>query len=1043
MKKSLLFSAAALLLAGSISVSAAEVWNIETVWAYNNVNGTCNPIPGLDGGWGGLQNNPANVSATCSRFATGLNGKILTTDHIKNAIIAVGGDNSIETYVTLPARTATKWNGSAVTTDDAGNVIFDYCFIDAEKSLTQWGVVDKNKQITNIDLSTPLMDLGVTGRVDCMGHIVGDVNSAEGGIGYVTMQNSGQVLMFHFKGDGTKVTSLTAKKCTTVIEGLKADEGNSELNYAVPAYFTVSEILAAKYPQNSFYAPYGRVDWEANQAIHKDAGAKPISEGYIAAFTADGSFAPMTGIGNRCRGALASFQHNGQTYLIRNYVSPEYFEKHPALTPSLCTLNYGIFDLSGNCVASWQESDAANGQGMTSIAVDKAGDNAYNIYTYYVNGGDGKETATKAGVYAALTKLTISEATTNGSGTKADPYIIASKEDLCNAYKLMTAGATVYFKQTADIDMAGVDNYTAIAGFQGGWSYDGGETYKYDNVVYYDGGNHIIKNFAPKSRAAVDNNGYYCQSIFGVLSGEVKNLGIIDANIADAEQGVGVLASYGGHSNAIGVKVDNVFVTAKMTGSGYTGGFFGTTGNTVEVTNSYAVVDIDVAGYAGGLVGRLRNDMTVSEGYVAATLKSGKGAAGIVASSDKTPAIAGTRFFAIGEGNAAEGATATGVSVVAALDETSLGRIQKLAAFNEKKMIGEYPTLNWYNPSVVVGPGSGTEADPYIIASAEDLCNAYKLMTAGATVYFKQTADIDMAGVDNYTAIAGFQGGWSYDGGETYKYDNVVYYDGGNHIIKNFAPKSRAAVDNNGYYCQSIFGVLSGEVKNLGIIDANIADAEQGVGVLASYGGHSNAIGVKVDNVFVTAKMTGSGYTGGFFGTTGNTVEVTNSYAVVDIDVAGYAGGLVGRLRNDMTVSEGYVAATLKSGKGAAGIVASSDKAPAIAGTRFFAIGEGNAAEGATATGVSVVAALDETSLSRIQKLAAFNEKKMFENYPTLNWMTDEQISAGVDDVVVDGAENENAPVEYYNLQGMRVENPSNGIYIKRQGNKVSKIYVR
>jgi len=34
----------------------------------------------------------------------------------------------------------------------------------------------------------------------------------------------------------------------------------------------------------------------------------------------------------------------------------------------------------------------------------------------------------------------------------------------------------------------------------------------------------------------------------------------------------------------------------------------------------------------------------------------------------------------------------------------------------------------------------------------------------------------------------------------------------------------------------------------------------------------------------------------------------------------------------------------------------------------------------------------------------------------------------------------ENAPVEYFNLQGVRVENPANGLYIKRQGNKVAKV---
>ena len=36
----------------------------------------------------------------------------------------------------------------------------------------------------------------------------------------------------------------------------------------------------------------------------------------------------------------------------------------------------------------------------------------------------------------------------------------------------------------------------------------------------------------------------------------------------------------------------------------------------------------------------------------------------------------------------------------------------------------------------------------------------------------------------------------------------------------------------------------------------------------------------------------------------------------------------------------------------------------------------------------------------------------------------------------------ENAPVEYYNLQGLKVKEPSKGIYIKKQGNKVEKIVV-
>ena len=48
-------------------------------------------------------------------------------------------------------------------------------------------------------------------------------------------------------------------------------------------------------------------------------------------------------------------------------------------------------------------------------------------------------------------------------------------------------------------------------------------------------------------------------------------------------------------------------------------------------------------------------------------------------------------------------------------------------------------------------------------------------------------------------------------------------------------------------------------------------------------------------------------------------------------------------------------------------------------------------------------------------------------------------------DAGVDGIESDNlnAPVEYFNLQGVKVANPANGLYIVRQGNKVTKQVIR
>ncbi len=48
--------------------------------------------------------------------------------------------------------------------------------------------------------------------------------------------------------------------------------------------------------------------------------------------------------------------------------------------------------------------------------------------------------------------------------------------------------------------------------------------------------------------------------------------------------------------------------------------------------------------------------------------------------------------------------------------------------------------------------------------------------------------------------------------------------------------------------------------------------------------------------------------------------------------------------------------------------------------------------------------------------------------------------NVGINKVAVD---NENAPVEYYNLQGVKVANPSNGVFIKVQGKKATKVYIK
>ena len=117
------------------------------------------------------------------------------------------------------------------------------------------------------------------------------------------------------------------------------------------------------------------------------------------------------------------------------------------------------------------------------------------------------------------------------------------------------------------------------------------------------------------------------------------------------------------------------------------------------------------------------------------------------------------------------------------------------------------------------GGGSGTEKDPWLITSSEDLIALADFLNTGKAAsydaqsagignchgyYFKQTADIDLTDV-TWKPI-----GYS---SSTFKYF-AGNYDGDGHIIANAT--SNGEVDDNGYATAGIFGyVFRGSVQNL------------------------------------------------------------------------------------------------------------------------------------------------------------------------------------------------------------------------------------
>ena len=70
------------------------------------------------------------------------------------------------------------------------------------------------------------------------------------------------------------------------------------------------------------------------------------------------------------------------------------------------------------------------------------------------------------------------------------------------------------------------------------------------------------------------------------------------------------------------------------------------------------------------------------------------------------------------------------------------------------------------------------------------------------------------------------------------------------------------------------------------------------------------------------------------------------------------------------------------------------------------------------------------------------------ENDTRLNCFDEVEISynpnaiAGIESVGA-GVDNTDAPVVYYNLQGVRVGNPQGGIFIRQQGTEATKVFVK
>ncbi|MBB6734845.1 S-layer homology domain-containing protein [Cohnella zeiphila] len=169
--------------------------------------------------------------------------------------------------------------------------------------------------------------------------------------------------------------------------------------------------------------------------------------------------------------------------------------------------------------------------------------------------------------------------------------------------------------------------------------------------------------------------------------------------------------------------------------------------------------------------------------------------------------------------------------------------------------------------------GSGTESDPYIVMTPDDLSAIRDNLSA----YYRLGADIELKDYDT-----GDDGGWLPIGPNTPNFTGTL--DGDGHAIRNLR------INRPGELKQGLFGILFGTVKNLRMIGANVTGFQY-VGILAG------SIAGNVQDVYVAGNVNGHTYVGGLAGFNTGTIQgaFANVKAVGDVNSAAI-GGLVGEL---------------------------------------------------------------------------------------------------------------------------------------------------
>lgn len=466
-----------------------------------------------------------------------------------------------------------------------------------------------------------------------------------------------------------------------------------------------------------------------------------------------------------------------------------------------------------------------------------------------------------------------------------------------------------------------------------------GTSYTNSFTGVFDGNSHTISNFTYSS-TGTDYIG-----IFGCVKGasaKIKNLGLINSNVdAGTGDNIGSLVGY-----VLSGDINNCRVEKGMvSGHNYVSGIIGYNKGTVENCSSTATVSgfQYVGGVAGYLIGHLEN--TFYNGNVSGTAMVG-GLVGYASASSITNCYAqGSASGSVWVGGlvgygggisycyAASIISCSGISGGLVGDGSTLaynsywdtevsGKDWSRAGTGkttaEMQSVGtyfgwgyhpvwniddgnDYPRLIWENlPGMPIDdvltdllPGQGTEQDPFLVSTAEQL-NSIGLCYGEWDKHFRLISDVNLAqcGTASFNII-----------GVDYSRPFAGVFDGNGHSISNLTINEIKRSYIGPF--DKVDGI-NAQIKNLIVVDPNVIVIGSSNYVGSVVGSLSSGT---VQNCFtVGGSIAGYNFVGGLVGSNGGEI-IQSSFSGTcsgNLDVGGLVGANAGIIRNSLAESSVY-----------------------------------------------------------------------------------------------------------------------------------------